>query len=277
MKLDINFLKQIAINVFNTVNPLLGTKEAAEKTKRGAGGDLSMKIDLIAEKVIIDSLQQANTNILLISEELGEKYIGDPDKAKKNQSILIVDPLDGSNNAARGVPYCSVSIAFAVGNRISDIIKAVVLNLNTKDIYWAEKEKGAYLNEIQLQVSNLGITEKCFFELNLPMRNLMTKLQELSPLIRKFYRIRILGSSALTLCQIAKGSMEAFINLRHSNRLVDVAAGLLILKEAGGKIFSTDGTEIDCELSINSKFPFIACNKNLETFLKDEFINKRSQ
>ena len=271
MELDIEFLKQIAINVFDTVNPLLGTKEAAKKTKRGAGGDLSMKIDLIAEKVIIDSLENANVNLLLISEELGEKYIGHEDKAKKDQETLIVDPLDGSNNAARGVPYCSVSIAYAIGTQIKDIIRAIVLDLNTKDIYWAERGKGAYLNDSEIQISNLDITEKCFFELNLPMNNLMENLQRLSPLIRKFYRIRILGSTALTLCHIAKGSMEAFINLRQSNRLVDVAAGMLILKEAGGKIFSIDGNEIDHELSINSKFPFIACNPKLERFLKDEF------
>jgi fructose-1,6-bisphosphatase/inositol monophosphatase family enzyme len=277
MELDIDFLKQIAIKVFNAVNPLLGTKEAAKKNRRGAGGDISMEIDLVAENTIIDSLETANVNILLISEELGEKYIGDVDEAKENQNVLIVDPLDGSNNAARGVPYCSISIAFAVGNRMNDIIKAVVLNLNTKDIYWAEKGRGAYLNDSQIQVSNLDITEKCFFELNLPMKNLMKNLQELSPLIKKFYRMRILGSTALTLCQIARGSMDAFINLRPSNRLVDIAAGLLILREAGGKFFSIEGTEINDDLSIESKFPFIACNKNLGTFLKDEFVNKRSQ
>jgi fructose-1,6-bisphosphatase/inositol monophosphatase family enzyme len=276
MELNIDFLKQMAINVFEAVNPLLGTKEAAKKTKRGAGGDLSMVIDLIAENVIIDSLKKADANLLLISEELGEQYIGNIDKAKKNQNILIVDPLDGSNNAVRGVPYCSVSIAFANGSRIKDITKAVVLNLNTKDIYWAEKGKGAYLNDSQISVSDLDITKKCFFELNLPMKDLMKNLQDLSSLIRKFYRIRILGSSALTLCQIARGSMEAFINLRSSNRLVDVAAGMLILKEAGGKIFSTDGTEIDYELSINVKFPFIACNNKLEIFLKEEFVIKTS-
>ncbi|MDX1798719.1 MAG: inositol monophosphatase family protein, partial [Candidatus Lokiarchaeia archaeon] len=145
MELDINFLKQIAYNVFDAVNPLLGTEEAAIKKKRGAGGDLSMEIDLIAEERIIDSLKQANVDLLLISEELGEQYIGDIDIARKSQTILIVDPLDGSNNAVRGVPFCSVSIALAVGNHIKDINKAVVLNLNTKDIYWAEKGKGAYL------------------------------------------------------------------------------------------------------------------------------------
>ncbi len=276
MELDINFLKQIAYNVFDAVNPLLGTEEAARKKNRGAGGDISMEIDLIAENVIIESLEKAKANLRLISEELGEKYIGDIDKAKKNQNVLIVDPLDGSNNAVRGVPYCSVSIALANGNRIKDITKAVVINLNTKDIYWAEKGKGAYINNSQISVSDLDITDKCFFELNLPMKNLMENLQDLSPLIRRFFRIRILGSSALTLCQIAKGSMEAFINLRPSNRLVDVAAGILILKEAGGKIFSTDGNEIDYELSINVKFPFIASNDKLEPFLKEEFVIKTS-
>ena len=86
--------------------------------------------------------------------------------------------------------------------------------------------------------------------------------------------MRILGSSALTLCQIASGSMEVFINLRKSNRLVDVAAGMVILKEARGKFFSLDGTDIDQELSINVKFPFIACNAKLESFLKKELTRR---
>jgi len=270
MEVDIKFLKQITINVFNKVSPLLGQKEAGVKSTRGAGGDISMNIDIIAENVIIESLEKANVNTLLISEEIGEKYIGDKEKAINNQNVLIVDPLDGSNNAVRGIPYCSVSIAHAIGTKISDIKRAVVLNLFTKDIYWAEKEKGAYLNDKKIHVSDLDISEKCFFELNLPMKNLMEDLQKLTPLIRRFYRVRILGSTALTLCQIASGSMEAFINLRKSNRLVDVAAGMLILKEAGGKIFSLNGTEIDQTLSIDIRFPFIASNTNLESFLKTE-------
>ncbi|MFX1452975.1 MAG: inositol monophosphatase family protein [Promethearchaeota archaeon] len=274
MDFNIKFLKELAFNVFNAVHPLLGTERASKKSERGAGGDISMEIDLIAENVIVTCLEKANTNVLLISEELGERYIGDKEQAKLSQNILIVDPLDGSNNAARGVPYCSVSIAFAIGNKMNNIIYGVVLNLNTKELFWAEKGKGAFLNDTKIQVSNLDITEKCFFELNLPMKNLMKNLQNLSPLIKKFYRIRIMGSSALTLCHIAKGSMEAFINLRNSNRLVDVAAGILILKEAGGRIFSLEGKEIDEELSISIKFPFIACNTRLESFLKEELVNK---
>lgn len=276
MKLSIDFLKQIALDVYDVVNPILGTKEAAEKSIRGAGGDLSMNIDIIAENVIIESLEKANVNLLLISEELGEIYIGDKEKANENRSVLITDPLDGSNNAVRGVPYCSVSIAHAIGTTVDDIKKAVILNLNTKDIYWAEKGKGAYLNDTKIHVSDLDISQECFFELNLPIKNLMKNLQKLSPVIKKFYRVRILGSSALTLCQIARGSMEAFINLRESNRLVDVAAGMLILKEAGGKIFSLDGAKIDQVLSIDIRFPFIACNAKLESFLKKELIFKEN-
>jgi fructose-1,6-bisphosphatase/inositol monophosphatase family enzyme len=272
MDLNIDTLKKIALDVYKKVYPVLGTKEAAQKSKLGAGGDMTMYIDTLAENTIIKSLEHIKTDILLISEEIGERYIGDKNKAIKDKRILIVDPLDGSNNAARGIPYSSVSLAYAEGTHMKDIMKAVVIDLNTKDLYWAKKEEGAFFNNNKISVSELDITQKCFFELNLPMHNLLEYIEKLVPIIKKFYRIRILGSSALTLCHIAKGSMEAFINLRSSNRLVDVAAGFLILKEAGGKIFSLNGNEIDRELSINVSFPFIACNAKVEQFLKEILI-----
>ena len=130
------------------------------------------------------------------------------------------------------------------------------------------------VNDKIIHVSNLELSDNCFFELNLPKKNAFQYLSKLKPMIERFYRMRILGSSALTLCQIAKGSMEAFINLRETNRLVDVAAGLLILKEAKGKFFSLDGSDIDHNLSIDLKFPFVACNANLESFLKSELSSK---
>ncbi len=270
MELSIDLLKQIAINVYDAINPLLGTKKAAEKAQRGAGGDISMQIDLIAENIVIDTLENENVNLLLISEELGERYIGNKEKAIKSQNVLIIDPVDGSNNAVRGIPYCSISIAYAIGRTINNIKKAVILDLNTKDIYWAIKGEGAYLNNNKIRVSDLDITEKCFFELNLSMKNFFKQIDSLRPIFKRFFRIRVLGSSALTLCQLAKGSMEAFVNLRETNRLVDVAAGMLILKEAGGEIFSLTGSKIEGELSIYLKFPFIASNNKLVSFLKNE-------
>ena len=270
MELSINLLKKIAINVYDVVHPILGSKEAAKKSQRGAGGDISMQIDLLAEQSVIRTLESEKVDILMISEEIGEIYIGNKNNAIKNQNVLIIDPVDGSNNAVRGIPYCSISIAYAIGKRIKDIKKAVVLDLVSKDIYWAVKGEGAYLNDKKICVSSLDLSDNCFFELNLPIKNASTYIAKLKPIIERFYRIRILGSSALTLCQIAKGSMEVFINLRESNRLVDVAAGFLILKEANGQFFSLGGTEIDHELSIDLKFPFVACNANLKTYLKSE-------
>lgn len=270
MEISIDLLKKMALNVYDAIHPILGSKEASEKAQKGAGGDISMQIDLIAENVIINTLENEKVNLLLISEEIGEKYIGDKQKAFESQNILIVDPVDGSNNAVRGIPYCSVSIAYATGKNIGDIKKAVVLDLKSKDIYWAIKEEGAYLNANKIHVSDLDLSDESFFELNLPKKNAFKNIERLLPIIQQFYRIRILGSSALTLCQVASGRMEAFINLRESNRLVDVAAGLLILKEAGGLFFSPDGSEIDHKLSIDSKFPFVACNANVVNFLKNE-------
>ncbi len=274
MELSIDLLKRIALNVYNAIHPILGSKEASEKAQKGAGGDISMRIDIIAEDVIINTIENEKVSILLISEEIGEKYIGDKRKAIESQNILIVDPVDGSNNAVRGIPYCSVSIAYAKGKNIGDIKKAVVLDLVSKDIYWSIKGEGAYLNANKIHVSDLDLSDKSFFELNLPKKNAFKNVERLKPIIQQFHRIRILGSSALTLCQVASGSMEAFINLRESNRLVDVAAGYLILKEAGGKFFSVKGIDFDLELSIKTKFPFIACNANLESFLKEELIQK---
>ena len=270
MELSINLLRTIALNVYDAIHPILGSKKAAEKAQRGAGGDISMQIDIIAENIVINTLENEKVNLLLISEELGEQYIGNKEKAIKSQNVLIIDPVDGSNNAVRGIPYCSISIAYAIGKSIKDIKKAVVLDLVSKDIYWAVKGEGAYLNDKKILVSNLDLSENCFFELNLPKKNAFQNLGKLKSIIERFHRIRILGSSALTLCQVAKGSMEAFINLRESNRLVDVAAGLLILKEANGRFFSLDGSELDRKLSISLKFPFVACNAKLESFLRNE-------
>ena len=273
MEVTIEYLKQLALDIYEKIHPLLGTTEGRVKISRGAGGDISMNIDLVAEKFLIQNLEDHDIDILLISEEIGEKYIGDKNKAVLKNQILIVDPVDGSNNASRGIPYCSISIAYAEGNSIKDIVKAVVIDLNSKDLFWAEKGSGAFLNEDPINVSKLGALDNCFFQLNLPTKSLSKYIDIFQPIIKSNYKVRILGSSALTLCQIAKGSMEAYINLRKGNRLVDVAAGLLILKEAGGEIYSLEGSKIEGDLSIFLKFPFIASNHELVTYLKTELCS----
>jgi len=273
MEFTIDFLKSMALAIYDKISPILGSKQSAKKYQRGAGGDISMHIDLIAEQVVLDCLKRESVDVLLISEEVGEKYIGNKSEAIKTKQKMIVDPVDGSNNAIRGIPFCSTSIAYARGDTTDDLNKAVVIDLNTKDIFWAEKGKGAYFNDERIYVSDNDISKNCILELNFPMRKILEELKRYSLIINKFYRIRVMGSTALSLCQIAKGSVDAFVDLVENSRLVDTAAGMLILREAGGKIFSKDGNNFNAKLSIDSKFPFVASNAKLEVFLKEN-LNK---
>jgi len=270
MSVSIELLKQIALEIYDNVHPLLGTTLANQKIKKGAGGDISMHIDIVAEKIVIKVLEESKIDILLISEEIGEKFIGNKQKALQNQFKLIVDPIDGSNNAVRGIPFCSVSIAFAIGEKISNIQKGVVLDLITKDLYWAEKGKGAYKNGKKISVSTNKITDQCIFEVDFRLNELMDALTKYKNIIRKIYRVRVMGSCALSLCQVAKGSIDAYINFKKSMRLVDLAAGLLILREAGGKISDFYGNDVDDNLSIDLRFAFIASNIHLDEFFRAE-------
>lgn len=270
MEVTIEFLKQLGLKVFEDVNPLLGTKAAGRKLERGAGGDISMHIDIIAEEIVIKTLEQAGLDLLLISEEVGEKFIGNKEKALQNQQKVIVDPVDGSNNSIRGIPFSCVSIAYAVGNSLDDILKAVIVDLNTKDIYWAVKGKGAYLNDEEIHVSENNISDECIIEIDYDPDTVCDDFTRYKSILEKIYRTRVMGSNALSFCLLAKGAIDAFLDMRPSNRLMDIAAGYLIVKEAGGKVFSNFGEDLKADLSINAEIPLTMSNANLELFLKKE-------
>lgn len=271
MEVTIEFLKSIALEAFDKIHPLIGTSEGAKLLQKGAGGDISMEIDVLAERIIIENLIKHKIDILLISEEIGEKDFGDIDLIKKKQCKLIIDPVDGSNNAARGIPYCSMSIAYAEGERIKDIKMAVILDLISKDLYWAVRGKGAYMNNQSISGIKNDNIKNLIFEIDIPTKDLFKYVDKLKRIIKKPSLVRILGSTALTLCQMSKGSIDVFLDFNQNNRIVDIAAGFLILKESGVKYFSIDGSDLDnALLSINTKFPFIACRADLESFIKKE-------
>ncbi|MBN1803493.1 MAG: hypothetical protein JW891_18430 [Candidatus Lokiarchaeota archaeon] len=273
MFITINFLKQIARSIYDKIHPILGTKEASIEMQRGAGGDISMKVDLIAENTVIDYLEKNNANILLISEEVGEKYIGNKNEIINNHFKLIVDPIDGSYNASRGIPFCCASLAFAVGDTLDDIQKSVIIDLSSGDIFWAEKEKGAFLNDQHISVSERGIGDKCVYELDFGLNALDGEIKTYGNILKYATHVRVMGSCALSLCQLAKGSIDAFVNFKSSMRLVDAAAGILILKEAGGSVIDFKGKQLSGKLSINQRFSFIASNKALESFFIRELKN----
>ncbi len=268
--IDIPFLKEMANRVHDTIAPYIGTPEGAEEIERGAGGDMSMRIDLLAEKVVIQMIEEAQLDILLISEELGEKYFGKESDAPDNQAILIVDPVDGSLNASRGIPFCSVSIALARGKGLEDITLAVIMDLTTRDVYWAKKNEGAYWNDRKIHVSNKNLNDNVVFELDASKTDAPLKMREHDSIFNKIYKLRVMGSLALSLCLLARGTLDGYINITRGTRIVDMAAGYLIINEAGGKTFSMNGKELNPKLSLDTKIPLIACNAQLEPFLRKE-------
>jgi myo-inositol-1(or 4)-monophosphatase len=201
--ISIGLLKEMARDVYSNVKDLIGTEEGSAKIEKGAGGDISMKIDIIAENTVKDFLIKNQINITLISEESGKEYIGDESQKKGNENRLIVDPIDGSNNSSRGIPFYSVSIAFAKGYNFSSVQNAVILDLNTGDVFWAVKGEGAYLNDKRIYVSEKGLSDQLIFEVDFYIWNLRKKLKKYSSILRKLYRIRVMGSAALSLCLLA--------------------------------------------------------------------------
>lgn len=272
MEISIDFLKKVALEVFNAVHPLLGTAKAAEEIKKGAGGDISLYIDIVAEDLVINALKKANANLLVISEEVGEIYVGDQKKAIESQEKIIMDPIDGSLNSIRGIPYCCISIAYAKGNSLEDINKAVILNLATKDLYWAEKGKGSFLNDKRIKVSSHDLSDYPVFEIDGEPGTLANEMIKYESILRKIYKVRIMGSIALTFCLLASGKIDGFLDFKKYTRLVDMAASYLIVQEAGGKMFSKKGTDLDVKLSMDAQIPLAVSNAKLESFLKKELL-----
>lgn len=266
----IDLLKQIALKVSNAVSPLIGTKEGAKELERGAGGDISMRIDTLAEEIIIEELEESGMDILLMSEEVGNKYIGNKEEAERTERKLIVDPIDGSTNSSRGIPFYSISIAYAEGSELNNIKKGLIIDISTNDLYWAKKGEGAFFNGNPISVSQRDLSDKLIFEIDFSLWNLHKKLHQYRNIIKELYRVRVMGSMALSFCLLAKGAIDGYIDFRTATRLVDIAAGYLIIKEAGGKFFTITGKKIGNKNLASNIPPLVACNPHLVSFLKRE-------
>jgi myo-inositol-1(or 4)-monophosphatase len=257
--LIIDILKESCNEVYQNTKHLIGTVEGNKKFGRGAGGDISRKIDLDAEKAIIDTIQRYHFKPTIIGEECGRIQ-------GKDDGFLIMDAIDGTMNASRGVPFYCCSLAYSIEYRLSSVVDAVVIDLTTGDIYHASKEKGAYWNKDRIYArrsrsssnrSEQDLQQDMLIGMNISGISADT-INRLSRLISKAIHIRHFGANALELCYFARGLMDAYIDFRGKIRPTDMAAAYLILKEAGGKIYSDNGFELESELGVNKTLSFMA-------------------
>lgn len=234
--------KDIAQAVEKAVSGLVGKPEASMTIKMGADGTITEKMDKVAEDAALCVLEKKSVSIKLISEELGEKIIGKP------EFTLLLDPIDGTFNASHNIPFFCISIAIGDSD-LSDIWYGYVRNLVNRDTYTAEKGKGAFLNNKRIHVS---------YTSKISEMSIVSYIHSYSN--KKVKRIRVLGSAALELCYVASGVFDAFIDVRKMLRVTDMAAGKLIVEEAGGKVTDERGMPLSTKFDVRQRVNMVASN-----------------
>jgi myo-inositol-1(or 4)-monophosphatase len=224
---------------------------------RGEGGDRTLVIDAAAEEAVFEQLSLLHDDGLrftAVSEERGTIDFGDPDV------LVVVDPIDGSVNAKRGLPHHSISIAVADGPTMADVFFGYVYDFGPEEEWIARRGKGAWLDKQRLPVDagerrgGDGRLELLGIESADPrwVREAADALAE------SCYRLRALGTMASTVCQVAAARLDGMVSLRRC-RAVDVAAAQLIVREAGGEVaFPWFDDPLGAPLDIPPHSPIVA-------------------
>ncbi len=247
----IEILEQAAKRVYENVKHLPGTEESAGDFGRGAGGDISRRIDIVAEKTVLDYLGEVNFPCIVLGEECGRVEF-----SKNPDGFIIMDAVDGSTNAVRGIPFSCCSLAFATENRLSSVTDAVIIDLYTGDMYSASRDKGAFMNGKKITVHK---EKPLYFVIGVDLSGISSdSLQKLSPIISASNHIRHFGAVALELAIFARGMVDLFVDIREKLRITDVAAGYLIALEAGGIMVDKNANPLDSSLGFDQRISFIA-------------------
>lgn len=200
----------------------------------GAAGDKTFPVDNLAEDIIISELEASGIALSLVSEERGLLDIRGGGKK------VLIDPVDGSTNAVAGIPFYCTSVAVAGGENIGSIEFAYVVNLVNGDEFWADKGKGAFLNNEKITSQKGGDFYLTAYEAQSPGRD----ISRILPLLSRSHKTRCLGATALDLAYLACGSASVFVN-PSASRSFDFAGGWLLTKEAGGIITDLQGGSIE--------------------------------
>ena len=192
----------------------------------GEGGDETTAIDAAAENAVVallEKLHSEGAEFSLVSEELGERSFG------SDALRIVLDPIDGSLNAKRGIPFFSISIAVADGPAMKDVFFGYVFDFGTHEEWTARRGEGAFLNGAALE----GPGPKDEIEvLSLEATRTDLVAERVADMVGFAYRTRVMGSLALSLCHLAAGRVDAVCSLKPA-RSVDIAAAQLLVRERG--------------------------------------------
>ena len=192
--------------------------------RTGEGGDDTTAIDAAAEAAVVARLEALGEDFVLVSEELGERVFGSGGPGR-----IVVDPIDGSVNAKRGIPFFALSLAVADGPTMGDVVFGYVYDFGSGEEWTARRGGGAWLDGRPLG----GVRPKDAIEL-LAFEGTTTEYiaGKAQAMLGIAGRIRVMGSLALSLCHLAAGRIDAVCSLKPA-RSVDVAAAQLLVREVG--------------------------------------------
>ena len=232
---NLNIMIKAAEKASKSIIRDFGEVEKLQVSKKGPN-DYVTKTDKHVEKILIEELSKTKKNFSFLAEESGSI------KNKDKENIWIIDPIDGTTNFLHGIPHFAICIAH---QSKGEILSGLIFDPIKDEMFFAEKDKGAFLNNQRLRVSKKNSLDDCLFSSNhegLKYSNL---------------NMRCSGSAALDLAYVASGRLDGFF--QNEINLWDVAAGALLIKEAGGivnDIHKFDLNKIDIKASsaaINDK------------------------
>jgi myo-inositol-1(or 4)-monophosphatase len=248
-------LDQCRREVRNRIRPLLASSRQPQPYLGvGAGGDPIKKIDLAAEEAIVDTLRKHETSFTLISEESGVKEFGEhPDTC-----YVAADPVDGTTNLTRGIPFYATSIAVSDEPILSSVHTAIVTDLFHEVTYTARRGRGAHRNNRRISPSENRSLDEAVVGIDLNSYMAEKTASRLTNLIDRIKHVRHFGANALELCYVADGTTDGFIDIRGKLRTTDVAAGWLIAGEAGAQLTLLGQKGSSVKLSPKQRMKFVA-------------------
>ena len=232
---NLNIMIKAAEKASKSVIRDFGEVEKLQVSKKGPR-DFVTKTDKHVEKILIEELSKTKKNYSFLSEEVGSI------KNKDKDNIWIIDPIDGTTNFLHGIPHFAICVALMSKK---EIISGLIYDPIKDEMFYAEKNKGAYLNNQRLRVSNKNLIDECLFSSN----HEGVKFSNLN--------MRYSGCAALDLAYVASGRLDGFFH--NKINIWDVAAGALLVEEAGGivnDLYKFDQNNIDIRASsgaINDK------------------------
>ena len=219
-----------------------GEIEKLQVSKKGPA-DFVTNSDLKVEKIIIDELKKAKPNYSILSEENGIE------NNKDSNNTWILDPIDGTVNFLHGIPHFAISIALKFND---EIVSGLIFDPIKDEMFYAEKDNGAFFNNQRIRVSKKNDLSDCLFATGGKIKD-GTELQ-----------YRKSGCAALDMAYVASGRYDGYF--QNNLNLWDIAAGIVLVKEAGGVL-----NEVD--LSFNKNIKIIASSANINTKLLQKLIN----